>query len=187
MRFCLRFKELAATTLVVQPIIARYRNIRARTKNQFIELYGLRISGTPFVSFYRRENPAAKISAHEAPRGLGSPTVRSFNAPPPRTWRGHSWPARAPQSRVGSQSLRRCSGHAKGVLVTLRCARRKPAVHPAAAVPHRRRLAPVPAPCPRSTPPAEVHGRFALHGVDPLISIDPHPNSSGQFSNAGDA
>jgi hypothetical protein len=26
---------------------------------------------------------------------------------------------------------------------------------------------------PRSTPPAEVHVKLALHGVDPLISVDP--------------
>jgi hypothetical protein len=49
------------------------------------------------------------------------------------------------------------------------------AVHPAATVRHRLQLAPAPAPCPRSTSRAKVHGQFALHGVDPLISIDPHP------------
>src|SRR5262249_47830699 len=66
-----------------------------------------------------------------------------------------------------------------GVLVTLRSARRRPAVHPAAAVRHRWRLAPAPAPCPRPTPPAAVHWQFALHGVDPLISVDPPPPGSG--------
>src|SRR5262249_31294636 len=44
-----------------------------------------------------------------------------------------------------------------GVLVTLRGARGRPAVHPAAAVRHRWRLASAPAPCPRPTPPAAVH------------------------------
>src|SRR5262249_43714615 len=66
-----------------------------------------------------------------------------------------------------------------GVLVRLRSAGRRPAVHPAAAVRHRWRLAPAPAPCPRPTPPAAVHWQFALRGVDPLISVDPPPPGSG--------
>ena len=33
----------------------------------------------------------------------------------------------------------------------------------------------VPAPCPGSTSRAQVHGQFALHGVDPPISVDPLP------------
>src|SRR6202023_2966009 len=44
----------------------------------------------------------------------------------------------------------------EGILVTLRGARGHPAVHPAAAVRHRRGPAMAPAACPRPTPPAEV-------------------------------
>ena len=61
------------------------------------------------------------------------------------------------------------------VPITLRSARRHSAVHPAAAVRHRWRLARLPAPCPRSASRAEVHGQFALHGVDPLISLRSPP------------
>jgi len=49
------------------------------------------------------------------------------------------------------------------------------AVHPAAAVRHRGRSARMPAPRPRSTAGAQVHGQFASHGVVPLISRDPLP------------
>jgi hypothetical protein len=76
-------------------------------------------------------------------------------------------------------SLCRVAAMFERVLISLRGSRGQSAVHPAATVRHRRRLAPAPAPCPRSTSRAEVHGQFALHGVDPLISIDPHPPGSG--------
>jgi len=63
----------------------------------------------------------------------------------------------------------------EGIPIALRSARGKAAVHPAFPVRHRRRLARPPAPCPRPTPLAAMHGQFALHGVDPPISLAPHP------------
>ena len=63
----------------------------------------------------------------------------------------------------------------ESVPITPRCSRRLSAVHPAAPVRHRRRPARAPSPCPRSTSGAAVHGQSALHGIDPPISVDPHP------------
>jgi hypothetical protein len=85
-------------------------------------------------------------------------------------------------SRPGRDCFSRVVSVLEGILVTLRGARGHPAVHPAAAVRHRRRPAPAPSPCPRSTPPAEVHGQFVLHGVDPLISVDPLPGVVAHYN-----
>src|SRR5271166_2075097 len=62
--------------------------------------------------------------------------------------------------------------------VTLRHARVLSAMHPAAAVRHRRRPARAPASCPRPASRAEVHWQFALHPIDPSVSRDPHPPGS---------
>ena len=55
------------------------------------------------------------------------------------------------------------------VAVTLWRPRRQAAVHPAAAVRHRWRLAWAPVPRPRAASRAAVHGQPALQGVDPPI------------------
>jgi len=68
------------------------------------------------------------------------------------------------------------------MLVTPRRARRPTSVHPAAPIRHRWRLALAAVPRPRAASQAEVHGRFALHGVDPLISLDPLPDRRPPWS-----
>ena len=61
----------------------------------------------------------------------------------------------------------------EGILISLRCARGRSAVHPAAAVLHRRRLARVPATGPCSASFGLVH--IQVHGVVPLTSVRPTP------------
>ena len=125
--------------------------------------------------FHRREKPGRKKSARESLSGSAPDRAQGFN-PPPR-WRppGRAWCGSAPRPRGGGPAPWRYS---EGVPVTLRRARRQAAVQPAAAVRHRRRPAPAPAPSPRAASRAAVHGQSAMHGVDPLISVDPHPPES---------
>ena len=59
------------------------------------------------------------------------------------------------------------------VTISLRSPRRRPAVHPAAPILHRGRLAFGPASRPRSASFGPVYRQ--LHGVDPLILLPPHP------------
>ena len=63
----------------------------------------------------------------------------------------------------------------QGMAIAPWCAGRLAAVHPAASVRHRGRLAGRPGPRPGSATRAQVHGQSALHGVDPPILRDPHP------------
>jgi hypothetical protein len=63
----------------------------------------------------------------------------------------------------------------EGIPIALGRPRRQAAVQPAAAVQHCRRPARAPAPGPRATSRAAVHGQSALHGVVPLIWRDPRP------------
>jgi hypothetical protein len=75
----------------------------------------------------------------------------------------------------GLNRLGRIAAVLERVDVTFGSARRLSAVQSTPAVRHRGRLAPAPSPCPRSTAAAEVHRRFALHGVDPQVSGYPLP------------
>jgi hypothetical protein len=73
----------------------------------------------------------------------------------------------------GAPRLARLASHFCGlerVLVTLRCARRGPPVHPAAPVRHRCRPPRAAAPGPRSATDAKGHGQAALHGLVPRLS-----------------
>jgi len=56
------------------------------------------------------------------------------------------------------KSIRGVVSVLESVPIAIRCSRRSPAMHSAAAVPHRRRPALAIAPCPRSTSGAQVHG-----------------------------
>jgi hypothetical protein len=73
----------------------------------------------------------------------------------------------------GLNRLGRIATVLERISVTLGSARGLSAVQSTPAVRHRGRLAPAPSPCPRSTAAAEVHRRFALHGVDPQVLGEP--------------
>jgi hypothetical protein len=73
-------------------------------------------------------------------------------------------------------SRRRVTAVLESVSVTLRCARRGAAVHPAATVLHRRRLTRAAAARPRPAPWRLVHGQ--VHGVVPLLSMRTLPPGS---------
>ena len=66
-----------------------------------------------------------------------------------------------------------------GVFISLRCARRRAAVHPASAVRHRRRLTQAPASRPCSATGCLAH--VQEHGVVPLVLLLPLPPSASTF------
>jgi hypothetical protein len=87
----------------------------------------------------------------------------------------------------GLNRLGRIAAVLERVGVTLGSTRRLSAVQSTPAVRHRGRLALAPSPCPRSTSAAEVHRRFALHGVVPQVLcyplLPPGPQPSHSWPN----